>query len=108
MSITRWIRNVFSKADTQENADLVFHTKGRDRSLNIGVTTTSPHSVRDSLSVDDSFDFSVLPASGGKIVEFKRYNMKTSSNCRQLYIIPETENFADELVKIVTLELLRR
>lgn len=49
----------------------------------------------------------VWGATGGNIVEFRRYDYKTDRTQNKLYIIPSDSDFSESLAKIITLEMLR-
>lgn len=66
--------------------------------------------VRAGNSIGDSCDrynFSVTRADGGMIVEFNKYDRKLDRNNSGLHVIPDGADFNHELVKIVSLELLK-
>jgi hypothetical protein len=55
----------------------------------------------------DGLTIRLYGATGGQIVEFRKYNRhKDHTDCR-LYVINAEQNFSEELAKIVSLEMLR-
>lgn len=57
---------------------------------------------------DDSFNFTVYNANGGKIVEVKNYDQSKDRWNRSLHIITSDEDFGESIGKIVFLEMLKR
>jgi hypothetical protein len=64
-------------------------------------------SVSNSLDSNESIRFSVYRASGGLIVETRKYDHRKDQNNHQLHIITDDKNLGTELAKIITLEALR-
>jgi len=50
----------------------------------------------------------VQPAQGGTIVEVTSWDKKNEESMVKLHIIPDGENIADHVGKIVVMEMLRR
>jgi hypothetical protein len=63
------------------------------------------HSIR---GTEDAMKFTVYPASGGTIVEYRRYNEKTDRNSASLHIITSDQDLGEGLSRIITLEMLKR
>ena len=57
---------------------------------------------------DDSFNFTVYNANGGKIVEVKNYDENKDRWHRSLHIITSDEDFGESIGKIVFVEMLKR
>jgi hypothetical protein len=57
---------------------------------------------------NDSFNFTVYNANGGKIVEVKNYDESKDRWIRSLHIITSDEDFGESIGKIVFLEMLKR
>lgn len=55
----------------------------------------------------DRYNFSVTRADGGMIVAFNKYDRKLDRSNSGLHVIPDGADFNHELVKIVSLELLK-
>ena len=55
----------------------------------------------------DGMNIKVWPATGGHIIEFRRYDHKTDRNDNKMYIIGAEQNFSESLTKIITLEMYR-
>lgn len=53
------------------------------------------------------FNFTVIPASGGKIVEFNTYDHQKDRSINTVHVIPDEADFTNELTKIVSIELLK-
>jgi hypothetical protein len=55
----------------------------------------------------DNLNIAITTACGGKIVTFRRYDHKTDRSNNRVYVIPDEQNFNDELAKLITLESMR-
>lgn len=55
----------------------------------------------------DGMHIRVYGATGGNIVEFRRYDTKTDRNNNKLYVIPTEQNFVESFSKIVSMEMIR-
>ena len=60
------------------------------------------------ISMPDPLEFKVQPAQGGTIVEVTSWDKKNEESMVKLHIIPDGENIADHVGKIVVMEMLRR
>ena len=56
----------------------------------------------------DPLEFKVQTAQGGTIVEVTSWDKKNEESIVKLHIIPDGENIADHVGKIVVMEMLRR
>jgi len=56
---------------------------------------------------DTSIRFEVHNASGGRIVQTRRYDERKDRHFESLYIITSDKNFGEEIDKILTMEALR-
>jgi hypothetical protein len=56
---------------------------------------------------DRSIQFTVYSATGGRIIETRRYDKRTDRNTNGLYIITNDQDFGKEVDKIITMESLR-
>jgi hypothetical protein len=54
-----------------------------------------------------AIQFTVYTASGGRVVETRRYDKKTDRNTNGLYVINNDADFGKEIDKIITMEALR-
>ena len=54
-----------------------------------------------------AINFTVYVASGGRIVETRRYDRKTDRHSNGLYIITNEQDFGREIDKIITMEALK-
>jgi hypothetical protein len=59
------------------------------------------------LSRDKSIRFEIHPASGGQIVQTRRYDSQKDRHIENLYIITSDMDFGREIDKIITMEALR-
>ena len=55
----------------------------------------------------DNLNIAITTARGGKIITFRRYDHKTDRSDNRVYVIPDEQNFNDELAKLITLESMR-
>lgn len=55
----------------------------------------------------DGLSIRLYGATGGQIVEFRKYNRHKDHTDVKLYVINAEQNFSEELSKIVSLEMLR-
>jgi hypothetical protein len=55
----------------------------------------------------DGLSIRLYGATGGQIVEFRKYNRHKDHTDVKLYVINAEQNFSEELAKIVSLEMLR-
>lgn len=64
--------------------------------------------VRESHEADiEGLRFTVMPARGGTIVQLRSYNMKNDRNDYVTYVIPDGQDIAEEVGRIVSMELIR-
>jgi hypothetical protein len=65
---------------------------------------------RESPTIDQperAIQFTVYNASGGRVVETRRYDKKTDRHTNGLYVINNDVDFGKEIDKIITMEVLR-
>jgi len=55
----------------------------------------------------DGINIAIHNATGGTIVEFRSYNRPLDQPSNKLYVIPSDQNFSEQFVKIVTMEMMR-
>lgn len=60
------------------------------------------------LDRDESLNFSVHHALGGKIVQFTTYDIVSDRRQNKLYVIHDEDDLSNELGKIVTMEYMRQ
>ena len=53
------------------------------------------------------FTFTIYPAIGGTVVEYRTYNASKDRSDSKLHAIPTDSNLGEEITKIVTYECLR-
>ena len=66
--------------------------------------TASP----DTVSLPDPLTFKVQTAQGGTIVEVQSWDKKNDEYITKMHVIAEGGNIADEVGKMVVMEMLRR
>jgi hypothetical protein len=59
------------------------------------------------LSRETSIRFEIHQASGGRVVQTRRYDARKDRNVEGLYIIAPEQDFGREIDKIITMEALR-
>lgn len=71
---------------------------------------TPPHIERDEndLREEQSINFSIIPAAGGRIVQVRVYDHRKDHNVTKLHIITPEENLAESLAQILQIEHLSR
>ena len=55
----------------------------------------------------DGMTICVYGATGGHILEFRRYDRHKDRNDNKMYVIPVEQNFTESFSKIVSMEMLR-
>ena len=60
-----------------------------------------------SFSRENSLRFEIHQASGGRVVQTRRYDEKKDRHFENLYIITSDQDFGREIDKIITMEALR-
>lgn len=62
--------------------------------------------INDRISAD-GMNIKIWGATGGHIVEFRRYDIQKDRNDNRMYIISADQNFSESLTKIISLEMYR-
>jgi hypothetical protein len=92
-----WIKRLLSRSrDDQEN--------------DIRLTTSPSRIERGEPQIDQperAIQFTVYNASGGRVVETRRYDRQKDRSQTGLYIITSDQDFGHEIDKIITMESLR-
>jgi hypothetical protein len=96
MKIRKWFRNWLFKED--QDACEVPHTISSNR-----ISKSHP-----SVETDQGFRFTVMPASGGKIVQVEHYDRRKDQHHSKLYIIGPDDKFGEEIEQIYAMEQLSR
>ena len=55
----------------------------------------------------DGMNIRVWGATGGHIVEFRKYDIQKDRNDNRMYIIPADKDFSESLTRIISMEMLR-
>lgn len=97
----RWFNNWFRKKCEQAWEDA-----RRERDTNSA--QPSRLVADESLNMDNSLRFNVLPAQGGTIIEIRNYDRKDDRNHTSTYVIPEGEDLSTSIAHIVSMELLKK
>lgn len=74
------------------------------------ISTESRRIGRQEASIDQperAIHFTVYTASGGRVVETRRYDRKTDRHTNGLYVVTSDQDFGREIDKIISMESLR-
>jgi len=63
---------------------------------------------RETIDLRDPLRFSIQKASGGTVVEVRSYDPKKDENVYFLHVIPDGNDVAESIGKIVTFEMLKK
>jgi hypothetical protein len=67
-----------------------------------------PTSIRKDISISkEGMNFTIHPATGGYILEYRVYDKKNDRNDNKLHIINNDQDLGESIGKIITLEILR-
>ena len=55
----------------------------------------------------DGMNVNVWAATGGHIVEFRKYDEYKDRNSSKMYIISSDQNFSESLTRIISMEMMR-
>jgi hypothetical protein len=81
-----------------------------DESMNMSTMAIPSRIDRGEPQIDQperAIQFTVYNASGGRVVETRRYDRHKDRSQTGLYIITSSQDFGHEIDKIITMELLR-
>ena len=98
-----WLKNAVRKwlsEDVNNNMPDISQPRGNLKGIPTPRITTG-------LDRNDGLHFTLYSASGGNIVEFRRYDVKTDSHDISLHIIRSDEDFTEALANIITFVKLR-
>jgi hypothetical protein len=104
--IKRWFAKMsreaweYEKRQNQERESAISINK-LSRSMTISAGPTSIDQP------ERAIQFTVYSASGGRVIETRRYDRKTDRSSNGLYIITSDQDFGRELDKIITMEHLK-
>jgi hypothetical protein len=97
--IAKWLLNKIKEAKQEENMNYGNQVLAKASGLSIG----SP-------SIDQperAIQFTVYNATGGRVVETRRYDRHKDRSQTGLYIITSEQDFGKEIDKIITMETLK-
>lgn len=95
----RWIKRDWYNCEDELACPEATQVSGYGNSAKIGSSRHVDSPVR--------FNFTVIPASGGRIVEFNTYDHHKDRSINTVHVIPDDVDFSNELTKIVSIELLK-
>jgi hypothetical protein len=61
-----------------------------------------------SINMDNSLRFNVLPAQGGTVIEVRQYDRRDDRNSTSTYVIPDNEDLSTSIAHIVSMELMKK
>ena len=98
----KWFDNWFRKKCEQAWEDA-----RRDKEISY---SASPSKIvaDESLNMDNSLRFNVLPAQGGTIIEIRNYDRRDERNHTSTYVIPDGDDLTTSIAHIVSMELLKK
>jgi hypothetical protein len=89
--------NIFSKLFNRNN-------QSNKQLAELSITSTADNDVK----TGHSMNFRVTPAQGGILLSFSRYNRPKDRNDVSLYIITDNKDYAEEIGRIVAMELYKQ
>jgi len=116
-----WLRESDSYAIVAEADEPIKATKGAWANAVNQIRVARPHhgalqgvSRKPNISNDSdgsldsrSITFKVFPARGGMVIETYYYDEKSDNNKNSLHLIPESEDLAEAIAHIITMEAMR-
>ena len=93
--IVKWVREDWDDG-RYSNSKL-----SRDKVYPVEPVTLGPDSMEGSLRLN------VLPARGGTVVEIRKYDTQRDRNYNLTYVIPDGDDVALEIGKIVNVEIMK-
>lgn len=97
--IIRWIKRDWYNCDDDAPEAACVPVSGYGNGAKLASSRSIESPVR--------FNFTVIPASGGRIVEFNTYDHQKDRSINTVHVIPDDTDFTNELTKIVSIELLK-
>lgn len=61
----------------------------------------------DSLASEASINFRIYNATGGHVMEFRKYDTRSDRTNTQIYVISKDEDVGERVARIVNLEMLK-
>jgi hypothetical protein len=93
----RWVNNYGSIPVLNEESDYITSNHGFNKKM-----SSSGEGIG-----KPGMNFTIHPAAGGYILEYRVYDQRTERNDNKLHIINEDQNLGESIGKIITLEILR-
>lgn len=63
--------------------------------------------ISDNRIQSDGMNIAIYNATGGTIVEFRRYDRVKDRSDNKMYVVPAGEDFPEKFAKIVSMEMMR-
>jgi len=71
------------------------------------VDLLTPMPGRCEVDTDPHMNFKIFGATGGYILEFRRYDKRTENYNGNLYVIPKEEDVGERVARIVNMEMMK-
>lgn len=99
--VKRWLLKSVKEAVAEERSAI-------ETQPNIkGISTLSKSRDQNIDQPERAINFTVYTATGGRVIETRKYDRKTDRNTTGLYIITNEMDFGREIDKIITMEALK-
>lgn len=109
MVLGKMIKNIFkSMAQWINSDDNVRARYSEDTAVSIGYTSGNKNAPSGPSDRERGLNFTVFPATGGKVVQFSSYDPRADRYDNRLYIVTDREDLGEELGQIITKESLSR
>ena len=63
--------------------------------------------ARCEVDADPQMNFKIFGATGGYVLEFRRYDKRTENYNGNLYVIPKEEDVGERVARIVNMEMMK-
>lgn len=106
MKLTKWLKiKILNWASQDDYPEPESVSSSQYGSSNLKVRSNRAN-VR--LDADGGLNFTVYPATGGKVVQLTTYDPRTDRSKTNLYVVTDKEDLGSELGQIITVESLSR
>jgi hypothetical protein len=103
--LSRWLmRKLVEGAEFEKRQNQIRESTYSVDRLSNSLISKGPPSID---QPERAIQFTVYSASGGRVVETRRYDKKTDRHTNGLYVINNDTDFGKEIDKIITMESLR-
>lgn len=81
---------------------------GLGKAINMPAPSVSAGPDQHNMLSARGMHFTVYNAEGGIVIEFTSYDPTTDRRSHRLYIVPDSDNWGEQIAKCVTMESLRQ